>query len=109
MPGCDRRVRGRRRALLAENPPLLPAVKFYFRCPYCGSDEEFAKPPGDTSLGCAVSLLGFFPALPLAHHFRRRVQCRKCGHIFPQPPLPRGSVAKFAGWIMAIIIIPLLV
>jgi hypothetical protein len=86
-------------------------VKYYFQCPKCGSDEEFVKPSEQSSdLGCALFLFGgIIPALMYADHTRSRVQCAKCAHIFRQPPIPGSPLAAFAGWMMGLIILPVII
>lgn len=83
-------------------------MKYYFRCPKCQSDSEFVKPSEeDSGLGCLLFLFGgFIPALLFAGHKQGRIQCRKCTHIFPQPSRPSSPLAKFAGWILALSLIP---
>lgn len=86
-------------------------MKFYFRCPKCGSDEEFVKPSEEKSdLGTNLLFIGGIMAASMyADHVRRRVQCGKCSYIFRQPPIPSATQAKFAGWILALTLIPVLV
>ncbi len=83
-------------------------MKYYFRCPKCGSDEQFVKPSEESSdLGCALFLFGgFIPALLYANHRHGRIQCTSCAHIFRQPPIPSSPLATFAGWTLALTIIP---
>src|SRR6266511_3295106 len=86
-------------------------MKYYFRCPNCGNDEEFVRPSEETSnLGCALFVFGgFIPYLLFAGHNLGRVQCSNCAHIFRQPPLPSSPLATFAGWILALTVIPVIV
>jgi hypothetical protein len=83
-------------------------MNYYFQCPKCQSDSEFVKPSEeDSGLGCLLFIFGgFIPALLFAGHKHGRIQCRKCTHIFPQPSLPSSPLAKFAGWILALSLIP---
>lgn len=83
-------------------------MRHYFQCPKCQNDAEFVKPSEeDSGLGCLLFLFGgFIPALLFAGHKHGRVQCQKCAHIFPQPALPSSPLAKFAGWILALSLIP---
>lgn len=77
-------------------------MKFYFQCPRCSNDEEFIKPQEQASnLGWALFFFGgFLPALLYADHSSHRVQCKVCGTMFRQPPLPSSPVGKFAHWIL---------
>ena len=82
-------------------------MKYYFRCPKCGNDEQFVKPSEQTSdLGCALLFFGgFIPALIFADHTSRRIQCSRCAHIFRQPAIPSSPLASFAGWILALTVV----
>ncbi len=86
-------------------------MNYYFQCPKCGNDKQFAKPSEEASnLGCFLFFLGgFLPCLLVADHNLRRVQCGNCAHLFQQPPMPNSPVAKFAGWISALTLIPIIV
>lgn len=76
-------------------------MKYYFKCPNCGSNEQFVKPSEQSSsLGCLILILGgFLPALLLTDYKWQRVQCLNCMHIFRQPPLPGTALSHFALWI----------
>lgn len=82
-------------------------MKYYFKCPNCGSDDEFTLPKEESSgLGCLLFLLGgFIPALLYADFTQHRVQCSGCGYIFRKPPLPRTPLSIVTGWIIGIIAI----
>ena len=84
-------------------------MKYYFRCPKCGNDEQFIKPSEQTDdLGCALFFYGgLIPGLLFANHASRRIQCTRCAHLFSQPALPSSPVASFAGWIVALTIVPI--
>lgn len=87
-------------------------VNYYFRCPKCGSDEEFIKPSEESSnLGCAIFFFGgLIPALLFAaDQTHGRIQCVNCAHIFRQPRIPVSPIAAFAGWIVALLIVPILI
>lgn len=81
-------------------------MKYYFKCPGCGSDDEFSRLEEESnSFGFLIFVIGgFLPALLYADSRRHRVQCLKCGYIFRRPPLPRTTLSKFATWIIWIII-----
>ncbi|MHA3773850.1 hypothetical protein ACXR0O_20135 [Verrucomicrobiota bacterium sgz303538] len=83
-------------------------MRYYFRCPNCGNDERFVTPHEQASnLGCALLFFGgLLPALVFANYTRNRVQCLNCGYIFRRPPLPSSPLATFAGWIVAVTLIP---
>lgn len=51
---------------------------------------------------------GLLSALLYAGHLRHRVQCVKCSYIFRPPPVPSAPVAKFAGWIFALLFISII-
>lgn len=80
-------------------------MKYYFQCPHCGNDEKFVRPTEESSnLGCGLLMFGgLIGALLYAGHLRQRVQCVKCLYIFRPPPVPSAPVAKFAGWIFALL------
>lgn len=82
-------------------------MKYYFKCPSCGSDDEFTLPREEPSgLGLSLFLLGeSVSALMYADSVRRRVQCAKCGYLFRQPALPRTAVATLAAWVIGIILL----
>lgn len=77
-------------------------MKYYFQCPKCGSDEQFVKPSERSSgLGWALFFFGgFIPFLLFASHNQGRIQCSSCSNIFRQPPVPSNPLAKFAGWLL---------
>ena len=76
-------------------------MKYYFKCPNCGSNERFAKPSEQpSSTGCLLLFFGgIISALLFANYRWRRVQCLKCMHIFRQPSLPGTPLSHFATWI----------
>jgi len=82
-------------------------MKYYFKCPSCRSDDEFALLKEESSgLGFLLFFFcGLIPALLYADVARRRVQCTKCGYIFRQPPLPRTALSRISTWIIGIIIL----
>lgn len=86
-------------------------MNYYFRCPNCGSNEEFIKPSEESSnAGCAIFLFGgLIPALLFANDRQGRIQCAKCAHIFRQPRIPVSALAAFAAWIVALLSVPILV
>ncbi len=73
-------------------------MKYYFKCPSCGSDDGFSLPSEQSSgLGCLLLFFGgFIPALLFADSKSHRVQCESCGYIFRQPALPKTGAAKLA-------------
>jgi len=73
-------------------------MRYYFKCPGCGSDEKFTRPSEQsTGLGCVFLFFGgFIPVLLYADAQSRRVQCETCGYIFRQPALPKTGVAMLA-------------
>jgi amino acid transporter len=77
-------------------------VKYYFRCPSCGNDEEFIRPTEENAnLGCGLLVFGgLIPFLLFAEHNRQRVQCARCANIFRQPRTPRTPLARFTGAIL---------
>lgn len=80
-------------------------MKYYFKCPSCGSDAEFLI-PNEESQGLGLLLFlygGLIPTLLYADTTCRRVQCAKCGYLFRQPTLPRTVVSRLAAWIIGII------
>jgi len=80
-------------------------MKYYFKCPECGNDDEFSL-PREESAGLGFLLLvfgGFISALLYADATRRRVQCARCGYIFRQPPLPRTPLSTMATWVIGIV------
>jgi hypothetical protein len=85
-------------------------MKYYFKCPKCGNDEGFVKPSEENmNLGCLFLLFGqLFPALLFAHYTSGRIQCRKCFHVFRQPPLPVSPRSSFANGIIAAALLPVL-
>lgn len=82
-------------------------MKYYFKCPNCGSDDEFSVPREESSgLGLLFFLWGdFIPMLLYADAAYHRVQCAECGYIFRQPPLPRTTLSKLTTWIIGIIVL----
>lgn len=81
-------------------------MKYYFRCPRCGNDEEFLRPSDDTNTGCSLLFFGgLFSALIFSNYQKQRVQCLKCMHMFQQPPVPSSPVENFAGVVQAITLV----
>ena len=82
-------------------------MKYYFKCPNCGCDDEFSLPKEQSSgLGCLLFFLGgIIPALLYANSTQHRVQCSECGYIFRKPPFPRTPLSVFTGWIIGIIVV----
>jgi len=82
-------------------------MRYYFKCPSCGSDAEFTVPREESSgLGFPLLVIyGFIAALLYADATSGRVQCSKCGYIFRQPSLPRTAVSALAVWIIGIILV----
>lgn len=82
-------------------------MKYYFKCPYCGSDEDFVRSgDGRSGLrGCLVTALTWpVTAMLFGYGARGPVQCRECGYVFRQPPLPRTSVSRLAGAVVAVVL-----
>jgi hypothetical protein len=88
-------------------------VKYFFKCPKCGSDEEFIVPEDGgwgSDLGCLfLSFGGLIPAFLYSAAVRRRIQCTRCFYLFRQPPLPESSLARFAKWVIVIAAVPIAV
>ncbi len=82
-------------------------MKYYFKCPSCGSDDEFSLPKEEsTGLGFLLFFFGgLIPLLLYADSTCHRVQCAECGYIFRQPPLPRTTRSRLATWIIGIILL----
>jgi uncharacterized BrkB/YihY/UPF0761 family membrane protein len=82
-------------------------MKYYFTCPNCGSDKEFAVPSENSlGLGCLLFIFGgLIPAILYADARRRRVVCTSCHHIFRQPSLPRTPVSILATWIIGVLLL----
>ena len=82
-------------------------MSYYFDCPKCRSNEDFAIVKTDEgALGCLLFLLGgILPWLLYEDSTRDRVQCANCGHIFRQPPLPRAPIANYAIAIIILIVL----
>ena len=85
-------------------------MRYYYKCPQCGSDEDFVKPREESSgLGGPLLLTGgLFSALLFADYARGRVQCGKCLYIFRPPQPPASPIGNFAAWIVALTAIPVL-
>lgn len=81
-------------------------MRYYFQCPDCESDVAFSKPrEGPQGLGCLFFLfINLIPLLRYVDARRRRVQCRHCGYIFRQPPLPRSSASILSSWVIGIVV-----
>lgn len=78
-------------------------MRYYFQCPKCQSDSSFSRPSEESSL--AASLLPLVDPLAASVYGdsrRPRVQCDHCGHLFRQPPLPKGGMVKLAHAILAL-------
>ncbi len=75
-------------------------MKFYFKCPKCGNDEQFVRP--NEKLGFAL-YLGY--GLLFTDYMRARVQCMRCLYIFRPPPVPSSPLAAFAVWILGVTVI----
>lgn len=73
---------------------------YYFRCPRCGSNEEFVRPSEEPSnLGCAILLFGgLLPALLYNASSGDRIQCTACWHLFNRPSMPWSPFARAVGW-----------
>jgi uncharacterized paraquat-inducible protein A len=57
-------------------------------------------------MGCLIFLLGGFLAAIFFEGSRfRRIQCRRCGHIFRQPFVPKSPVERFACAIVAVLLV----
>ncbi|MCC6488702.1 MAG: hypothetical protein IT364_14485 [Candidatus Hydrogenedentes bacterium] len=82
-------------------------MSYYFDCPKCRSNKEFAVVQTDEGeLGCLLFLLGgILPWLLYEDSTKNRVQCTNCGHIFRQPPLPRAPIANYAIAIIILIVL----
>lgn len=83
-------------------------MRFYFRCPKCGSDEEFAK-LDEESLSIGWPFVSVYSTLLFHEEQRRRVQCMKCSYIFAQPSLPSSPAAKLAGVVFVLTVIMVVV
>lgn len=57
-------------------------------------------------MGCLIFLLGGFLAAILFEGGRlRRIQCRRCGHIFRQPSVPKSPVERFACSMISVLLV----
>lgn len=57
-------------------------------------------------MGCLIFLLGGFLAAIFFEGSRAlRIQCRRCGHIFRQPFVPKSPVERFACAIVAVLVV----
>ncbi len=88
-------------------------MKYYFKCPKCGSDEEFIVPESDSDgrgggLGCLLFLVGGFIPLFIYYYLSlgKRIQCTRCYFLFRQPPLPESPVAEFSKWVIVVAVVP---
>ena len=83
-------------------------MKYYFRCPKCGNDEQFVKPAEQSGSynGGFLGSGGIMGSLAFADYAASRVQCPKCFYLFRQPPVPRSSLGRFAGWMLIFAIVP---
>jgi hypothetical protein len=81
-------------------------VSYFFKCPACGSDEDFTLFKEDTSQTRDLLLFfgGVLPWLLFRSSARRRVQCAKCGVVFQRPPLPLAPGSRFSIWIIGIVV-----
>lgn len=82
-------------------------MKYYFKCPGCGSDEQFIKPAeSGAEPGVLTTFFGgAMTSYSLAEARRNRVQCGKCGRLFKLPPIPNSPVARLAHWIIMSLIL----
>lgn len=73
---------------------------YYFRCPHCGSNDEFVRPSEEASnLGCPILLFwGLVSALLYNTHSGDRIQCTACWHLFNRPSMPWSPFARAVGW-----------
>lgn len=82
-------------------------MKYYFKCPQCGHDEEFYNVSNESSTvhGCLILLLGgILPALVFSDYGAHRAQCANCRHVFRRPPLPQSRVSALAKWMLVILL-----
>jgi len=78
-------------------------MKYYFRCPRCQSDSSFSRPSEESPRGAwLLPLVDPLAAAVYGDSQRPRIQCDHCGHLFRQPPLPKGGMVKLANAILAL-------